>query len=263
MYGRRQIGGPLLEPSQTAPVKPDLLGVALKRLGPVGVLGLLALTLPPLGGFALLYWRDAVAAWLSGHGDLGLAVYIVGFVLLAGLALLPTYAQAIIGGFVFHFERGFPAALAGFVGAALLGYVVARTASGDRATRLIAEHPRWQVVYQALLRGGFLRVLGIVFLIRLPPNSPFALTNLVLAATRTSLGAYALGTLLGMAPRTAAAVYIGSTLKSLSDAQAPGWYFWAGLALSLVVLGVIGLIVSHAIQRATAAMARSGASAGK
>lgn len=233
----------------------DEIITALKRLGPVSILGVIASTLPLLGAVTLLSYRDTVASWLAAQGDAGIAIYIVGFIVLAGLALMPTHAQAIIGGFVFHMERGFPAALAGFVGAAMLGYAVARFAAGDRATSLIAEHERWQIIYRALLRGGFWRTLAIVFLIRVPPNAPFALTNLVLAATKTSFASYVLGTALGMAPRTALAVYIGSSLKSLSDANAPRWYFWVGVVLTLVALGIIGALINQIIHRATQSLA--------
>jgi len=226
----------------------------VRRLGPLSVLAVIAAALPGLGGFALLYFRDAAASWLLSHESLGVALYVACFALTAGLALLPTYAQAIIGGFVFRFPAGFPAALGGFVGASLIGYGVARLASADRATRLIEEQPKWKVVYDALLGGGFWRTLGIVTLLRVPPNSPFAITNLVLAATRTRLSVYALGTLIGMAPRTAAAVYIGSQLKTLSDFGAPRWYFWVGVALTLVVLGILGALIQNAIHRATQAL---------
>ncbi len=224
----------------------------LKRLGPVGVLAVIAGALPAVGGILLLTYSQTVAEWLRGHGEGALPIYIVGFTLLAGLAVLPTYAQAVLGGFVFHFAVGFPSAMAGFGGAALIGYAIARLASGDRAQKLIDEHPKWRAVEDALIGGGFWKTLGIVTLLRLPPNSPFAACNLVMAATRVPFGIYLLGTVIGMAPRTAAAVYIGATIQDMSQANArSGWTIAFAIATALIVLAVIGHIANKALARFT------------
>lgn len=235
-----------------APAPPLSLWDTLRRLGPVGVIAVIAAAMPAIGGIVLLTYSQAVADWLRSHGDFAVWLYILGFAMLAGLAVLPTYAQAVIGGFVFRFGVGFPAALAGFAGAALLGYVIARIASGDRAVKLIDEHPKWRAVVDALLGGGFARTLGIVTLLRLPPNSPFAACTLVLAATRVPPVVYLLGTLIGLAPRTAAAVYIGASVPELSKADGTGWVAFAfAVATSLAVLLLIGHLANKALARFT------------
>lgn len=223
----------------------------LRGLGPLSVLAVLAAALPGIGGFILLGYREAVAAWLQSHLDYGVWIYIAGFALGSGLAILPTYAQAVLGGFVFRFQVGFPAALAGFTIGALLGYLVARLAGRDRAMQVIASHPKARAVYDALLGAGPLRTLLVVTLLRFPPNSPFAMSNLVFAATRVPLWIYLTGTIIGMAPRTAAMIYVGSTLKSLDDTGMPKWLFWAGLVAALAVIGVFGAIINKVISRVT------------
>lgn len=223
----------------------------LRRLGPLSVLAVLATALPGVGGFILLGYRETVATWLQSHPDYGVWIYIAAFALGSGLALLPTYAQAVLGGFVFRFPVGFPAALAGFTIGALLGYLIARLAGRDRAMNVISSHPRARAVYDALLGAGRLRTLLVVTLLRFPPNSPFALSNLVFAATGVPLWIFLLGTIIGMAPRTAAMIYVGSTLKSLDDTGMPKWLFWAGLAAALAVIGVFGAIINRVISRVT------------
>lgn len=236
----------------SAPTAVSTVTATLRRLGPAGPLALVSATLPMLGGFALLATLNPVGEWLKGHETTGWFLYIAGFALLAGLAVLPTYAQAVLGGWAFGVAAGFPAALLGFVGGALLGYAVARWASGNRVVELIEEHPRWRAVYDALLRSGSAKTLVIVTLLRLPPNSPFAMTNLVLSATRVPLGIYLLATAIGMAPRTAVAVYIASTLKALSfdELQRP-WLLVAGIVVTVAVLLVIGTIANRALARVT------------
>ena len=228
----------------------------ISRLGPAAFLGAAALFLPPLGSIALFSYIESVGRWLRGHDAQGVAFYSVGFAILAGLALLPTYASAVLGGWAFGFVVGFPAALAGFAGGAMIGYWTGRAGSGDRVETIIAEKPKWKAVRDALIGGGFLKTLGIITLVRLPPNSPFALTNLVLSSVKAHRLAYILGTMAGMAPRTAVAVYIAAELRDLSAAEAakaerPLWVWIAGITTALGALVVLGIIANKALAKAT------------
>ncbi len=261
----------------------------LQRLGFASILAIIAVALPPIGGFVVLGKMDAISQWLDSHSELGPVIYTVAFAALAGLALLPTYAQSILGGWAFSLIPGFPAALAGFTGGAILGYGIARPTSSERVTKVINEQPKWAAVRDALLpatarastadsledsvagrgtrrKNGALRTLGIVTLLRLPPNSPFAITNLVLASVRVPLWIYVAGTVLGMAPRTFAAVWLGhaargqfSSLREGLDAPKPWWLFAAMVAGTLVVLLILGAIGNHAIRRVTTNGARTAA----
>lgn len=224
-----------------------------RRLGPVGPLALIAASLPAIGGFALLGLMGWLAPWFREQAGLGIAVYIAGFAVLAGLAVLPTYAQSVMGGFAFGSVAGSLAALAGVFGASMIGYAIARRASGDRVMAIINEQPKWRAVYDALIGGSVLKTLLIVTLVRVPHNSPFAITNLVLAATRVNPFVYALGTLLGIAPRTVIAVVIGAGLSSWDLSQATHkWLFVGGIVVTLIVFGIIGAIANHAVQKVTA-----------
>jgi len=231
----------------------------LKRLGPAAVLGIGALVLPPLGSILLFWHINEVGAWLNSHGSLGVAFYIVGFAFFAGVALLPTYSSAILGGWAFGFAVGLPAALAGFLGGSLIGYAVARPASAERVNKLIDEKPQWKAVRDALMGGSKGKTLLIVTLLRLPPNSPFALTNLVLASVRTPLWIYVVGTLIGMTPRTALVLYIASQVQGkMADEAAKGkpwWWIAVGIGATVVVLGIIGLIAKKALAKVTATSA--------
>lgn len=228
----------------------------LRRLGPAGPLALIASTLPAIGGFALLFLLKLIGPWLQAHGGLGVAVYIACFAALAGFALLPTYAQAILGGWAFGFVLGCPAAIAGVLGGALLGYAVGRRATGDRVVKLIAEHPKWVAVHEALIGSSFWKSLLIVALVRLPPSSPFAITNLALAALRVHPLAYTLGSLIGLAPRTGAAVFLAAGLKELTfDQPRQKWVWVTSIVLTLVVIAIIGHLANKAIAKVTAVKA--------
>jgi hypothetical protein len=119
-----------------------------RNLGPTGLLGLLNLVMPPLAGLALLWAMGAtnIGPWMKSHGAIAVVVYAIAFAVLAGLSLLPTYAQAALGGWAFGVAWGLPAALVGFVGGAMIGYGLARRLSGDRIEAMIDKKPKWKAV---------------------------------------------------------------------------------------------------------------------
>lgn len=229
------------------------LGEVFRRLGPAGWLAIAWAALPALGGFLLLANIGSISDWLVGHKEIGLVLYILIFIMSAGFGLLPTYAQALLGGWAFGIAVGFPAALAGFVGAAMVGYFFARLASEDRAERLIAENAKARAVRDALIGHGFWKTLGIVTLLRIPPNSPFALTNLAMASTGVSKRAFVIGTAVGMAPRTFIAVWLATQVQELTDESVPKpmWLKITGIVSVVVVFAVLYVIGDRAVKKVT------------
>jgi uncharacterized membrane protein YdjX (TVP38/TMEM64 family) len=230
-----------------------------RALGPTGLLGVAWTAAPAVCGTLLLASLGPVSEWLLYHRPLGLAVFTIVFVLGAGLGLLPTYAQSILGGWVFGVPLGLPAALVGFTGGGLLGYQVARRVSKDRVEELIERNPRACAIRDALVGRGPWRTLLVVALLRLPPNSPFALTNLVMATTGVPLPAFVAGTLLGMLPRTAVAVALAAAaaatgaedIQTFVRHRGP-WLLAAGVVGGMAVLGVVGAIARRALRHVTA-----------
>jgi uncharacterized membrane protein YdjX (TVP38/TMEM64 family) len=224
-----------------------------RRLGPAGVVAVLWSVLP-LAGVGVLGWKiGAVTAFLTADRARGLAVYIAGFAVLAGLGLLPTWAQSLIGGWAFGFAVGGPAVVVAILAASWIGYEVARGASADRVEKVIREHATWAAVRDALVRAGFARAVLIVTLVRLPPNSPFAITNLVLASAGVPRSVYLLGTAIGITPRTLLTVFIGSTIGEMTrealSAGPPRWVIAASIVLALAAVAVIGSIARRAVER--------------
>ncbi len=225
----------------------------IKKLGPVAWLGLIASTLPPLGSILLLAKIQAVSGWLRESGSTGLMTYIIGFWVLTGLAILPTYATAVLGGWAFGPIVGLSCAMIGFIGASAIAYFIGRRASGDRVNQLLRDKPRWGAIARALFGSGTGKTLLIVTILRLPPNSPFALTNLALSSLGVPFPIYLVGTFLGMLPRTAAVVYAASHMQQLTLEQAPDWrWFAAGIAITIGVLAILWFIARSALRRMTA-----------
>jgi len=228
-----------------------------RDLGPAGVLAVIWILCPAALGFALLASLSPATEWLTSLGAWGPVVFAVVFAVTSGLGLLPTYAQAVVGGWVFGGTLGLTASLAGFVGGAAIGWGTARLVAQHRVEDAIARHPHARVVQGALMGRGWWRTASLVTLIRVPPNSPFALTNLVLAACGIRFGMHVAATAVGMTPRTAAIVLLAAAGAAsgaedlqtfISDGPGP-WMLVAGIATLLIALAIIASIARRALSR--------------
>ena len=246
-----------------------------KGLGPTAILAILWTASPGLLGFVLLANIGPIRDSIDKFDPLtGWLMYILIFMLSAGVGFLPTYGQSVLGGWVFGFAKGFPGAMCGFVGGSMIGYAIAGRVSKHKVEQMIKANPKASAVRDALVGHGFWRTVGIVTLLRLPPNSPFALSNLAMASAGVSFLPYVIGTALGMAPRTAVAVFIAALArregaKDIQDILSgevgsdrliamgvPEWLagklvFIAGILVILIVAAVIGLIAKKALSHVT------------
>lgn len=214
--------------------------------------------MPPLGGILLLAYIGDISDWLQTHQAMGVVLYALIFMFSAGFGALPTYSQALLGGWAFGPVVGFLAAWAGFIGASMVGYTIARTVSRRRVERMIEDNAKAKAVRDALIGHGLVRTTAIVALIRVPPNSPFALTNLAMAASGVRLMPYIIGTALGMAPRTFAAVWLAAEGAKRGDNLADLFKrdkleIVIALAITFAVLGVIGFIAKKALAKVSGA----------
>jgi uncharacterized membrane protein YdjX (TVP38/TMEM64 family) len=225
-------------------------GAVFRSLGQLGPLALAATLLPPLGTAVLIGTIQQSSAWLRANDVLGLVVFVTAFAVCGGFALLPTYTPALVGGWAFGFWTGLAASMAGFAGAAAIGFGVARRVSGDRLVEVLGRHPRGLAVHDAFVQSGFLKALLVVALVRLPPNSPFALSTVGLAASRVGLAPFLAGTMVGIAPRALAAVVVGAGLARLDLAHpARSGHLLIGIATTLAVVGSLGWMAGRALRR--------------
>lgn len=230
----------------------------MQKLGAAGPMAVGAALFPLLGSLVLFANAETVSETLRAQGAAGWVVFVLAFAVLSGLALLPTYAQSGMAGYIFGVAWGAPGAVLGCVGGAMIGYGVARLLAGQRVRRVVDENPKWKAVADALLgrRLSLARTIGMVALIRLPPNSPFAMTNLALAGLRVRPDAYVVGSALGIAPRTIVAAFIGAGIQEAFTREAwneaiPRWLFYTAIVVGIGVVVVIGQIAMRAIERAS------------
>lgn len=233
-----------------------------RSLRGLGVLAACWTLLPALAGFLLLAkLGDASDLLRSLETDFGsiaaIAIFASFFAVTSGLGVLPTYAQAILAGWAFGATAGSFGAVLGITAGAMLGFGLARLVSGARVEAIIDARPVVAAVRNAILGAGVIRSTYIVGLLRLSPNSPFALSNLALGGARTPVTPYLVGTMLGMAPRTvlAAVFAAGAAADGSRDlaevVRERGWSVTvAGIVVLLIAVVVIGSIGKRALRRA-------------
>jgi uncharacterized membrane protein YdjX (TVP38/TMEM64 family) len=221
-----------------------------QKLGLVAPLTVLSMILPPLGGFLILGTLSTVAPWLREHEALGICFFVLVYAVLGAVALLPTYAASVLAGWAFGVVTGVLAGITAFLAAAILAYLCVRRFAGDGARDFIRENPKAEAIHQALVGGGIVKTAAIITLLRIPPNAPFATSNVVFAASGVSFLPFVIGTTLGLLPRTAAVAGIGASLSELDLTQSGGaTYLLSGIGVTLVVLWIITALSKQALRR--------------
>jgi uncharacterized membrane protein YdjX (TVP38/TMEM64 family) len=233
----------------------------MRRLGAAGPVAVLLSFAPPLGGFVLLATLTWLGGWFRMHETSGWIVYLVCVGLLIGVSFVPTFSCGILAGWAFGFAIGWPLAIAAVTAGAFLAYAIGRAIARDRVIKLVREKPKLRAVHDALLARHGRRTLMVVILVRIPPASPFALTNFLFAAMRVPLADYTLGTLAGIVPRMALTVFVGAGLERLRFQNVlDPWMIVAGTVAGGAVCLVLGVLANRALRQITSTPGRSGES---
>jgi uncharacterized membrane protein YdjX (TVP38/TMEM64 family) len=126
--------------------------------------------------------------------------------------------------------------------------------SGSSLERVVSRYPRAHVIRCALLGGSSAKTFAMISLIRLPPNSPFALTNFALSTMGAPFLLTIAATAVGMLPRTAIACYLAAAgaatgaanLKDLVKEQGLPVVI-GGFVAGIVVIVIIGQVAKRAL----------------
>lgn len=154
----------------------------------------------------LLGWQQQLAAWHEAAPQLFPLAFFAAFVLLSALALPGCSVLALAAGGCFGLVSG--TLLVGV--ASTVGACASMLASRHwlRAPVLRRWGPRLTRIESAMAREGPL----VLFTLRLVPVVPYPLLNPLMGLTRMPLASFALLSLAGMLPGTAAYVLAGTDL---------------------------------------------------
>jgi len=177
----------------------------------------------------LLIWIDKN---LGPWGPLVLAVVYIPLTVLA----VPASILSVGGGYLFGLPIGFIADSIGSTIGCTAAFLVGKTIGRSYVASKLNDYPQFQAVSIATRRSG----LKIVFLLRLVPLLPFNMLNYLLSVTSIGLGQYMLASWIGMMPITFGLVYIGTTIKDLSDVT----HSWSEISTVRWILLTAGLMAS-------------------
>ncbi|MEL6381469.1 MAG: TVP38/TMEM64 family protein [Cyanobacteria bacterium J06626_18] len=206
------------------------------------LLVLLGLILALIGSnVTLLFDPQALFQALCSLGPWTVPVFLAAHIL-ATMVGVPGTLLVIVGGAKFGLWWGSLWSLMGATGGAIAAFWVARYLMQDWFRDRFARRRIFQQIDRVMDTHSFNCVLAV----RFAPLSPFNLVNFLFGLTSVPVGAYALGTLVGIAPGTVAYTWIG--LAGLEAIQGKG--LWP-LTLALGFLAVLSLFPLYLRKRAT------------
>src|SRR5262249_37836146 len=138
--------------------------------------------------------------------------------------------------------------------AAALVFLLGRTFLRSWVERRFGQSPRFRALDRAVAEDG----ARIVLLTRLSPLFPYVVLNYAFSLTRISFRTFVLVSWVGMLPGTLLYVYLGASLKELSDVLAgnvrqEAWQhvgFVVGLLITVAATAVIARTTRRALTRA-------------
>lgn len=169
--------------------------------------------------------------WADSFGPGFVWMFFIGYAIIA-IFPVPRSAFTVASGVLFGPAVGFVGAMLATTFAAIMAFVLVRR-FGRKIARPYLQHPAARAVELRMEHRGWLAVGSL----RLIAAFPFSVTNYVAALSSIKFVPYALATVIGVMPGTAAIVILGNALAGEGSAGA------LALSASLFSLGVIGLIL--------------------
>ena len=245
--------GPRARSAPDGRVCNPVTGNMSKGIKIVITLGLFTLLVVLVHFFPVARWISQVVEWIRTLGFFGSLLYFLVYVL-GTVLVVPGTALTLGSGLLFGVLWGtILVSLASVLGATI-AFLIARSFGREWTLKRIERYPKFKMIDRAIGENGFQLVLlmrlQLVFL-------PFAILNYALGLTRVRLRDYVLASWIGMLPATTLYVYIGTSLKGISDllqGKAPAashWHqmlFWSGLVLSAGFVAVVTKIAKKALR---------------
>lgn len=189
----------------------------------------------------------SLAAWFETLGPSAIFLY-AGIYFLLELVAVPALPLTLGSGYLFGLAKGTAAVSVASTMAAAASFLIARYGLRDMVTKFAMRYPRFRAMDRAIGKQGF----KFVFLLRLSPLLPFAISNYLYGLTSVNLPEYVLGSWLGMLPGTIAYVSAGAAVSALTDLgagknQVSPVLIIIGVAATVGALSLIGKLAAESV----------------
>jgi uncharacterized membrane protein YdjX (TVP38/TMEM64 family) len=181
---------------------------------------------------ALKQNRDQLLLFTEAHYGVSVALFILTYVVVAGLALPGAAILTLAGGFLFGSLLGTLFVNLGATTGAVLAFLAARYLLRDWV-----EH-KFRKWLGPLQEGIAKDAFSYLMTLRLIPLFPFFVVNLASGLTRMSVRSYVAATALGIIPGSFVYAYAGrqlGTINSLKEVASPN------VIAAFVLLGILAL----------------------
>lgn len=187
---------------------------------------------------------ERLPEYVESFGPSGPFVFFAVFVFLECLSL-PASPLLLSSGYLFGLQLGCAISLLALMTAATISFFLARTVLRPQLLKIAEGNETFQDINCAVQVEGF----KIIFLLRLAPLLPFALSNYAYGLSKVGFFDFFLATLFGCAPGTCAFVYLATAARSLNAEGGEGapWYVYAG---GIVATGMLLKVVKDVAQKA-------------
>ena len=175
-------------------------------------------------------------------------LYFGMFYFLAEILAIPATPLTMSAGYLFGLGEGGVVVLIAATLAASVSFFIGKTFLRSWVENILSNNPKLSKIDNAIGQQGF----KLLFLIRLSPLFPFALSNYVYGASSISFPNFFWSTLFGFFPGTMALIYTGMvgkelTLGSGSDSSQPWYIYAAGFGVILTLLKLITDVASKIV----------------
>jgi uncharacterized membrane protein YdjX (TVP38/TMEM64 family) len=225
----------------TTPVS-NQAGTNDSKTGKIVITGAIALAVGAffyfdLGRFlsltALKENRDSLLAFTDANFVAAAGIFIVAYVMVAGLSLPGAVILTLAGGFLFGAVLATLFINIGATTGATLAFLTARYLLRDTVEQ---KFGKWLGPFQ---EGFAKNAFSYLLTLRLIPLFPFFVVNLVSGLTRVNVGTYVVATAIGIIPGSFVYAYAGrqlGTINSLKEIASPN------VIGAFVLLGLLALV---------------------
>ncbi|MBX3303496.1 MAG: TVP38/TMEM64 family protein [Nitrospira sp.] len=182
---------------------------------------------------ALKEHRDSLLAFTEANFTAAVGIFIITYVIVAGLSLPGAVILTLAGGFLFGAVFATLCVNIGATTGATLAFLAARYLLRDTVEQ---KFGKWLGPFQ---EGFAKNAFSYLLTLRLIPLFPFFVVNLVSGLTRVNVGTYIAATAIGIIPGSFVYAYAGrqlGTINSLKEIASPN------VIGAFVLLGLLALV---------------------